>query len=134
MSERKTRRYHFISRWTVGAPADAVYAAIYEVVAYPAWWPEVKEARKLDEDHLWMRTRSFLPYDLSFALERTVTIRMPASSRRASPVTSRASSAGRSSLRPTAASSRSTRTSARPRRRSTGSRRSCGPRTSRTTS
>lgn len=72
MRDAKARRYHFISRWTVDAPADAVYAAIYEVVSYPAWWPEVKEARKLDEDHLWMRTRSFLPYDLSFALERTV--------------------------------------------------------------
>ena len=49
-----------------------MYAAIYEVVSYPAWWPEVKEARKLDEDHLWMRTRSFLPYDLAFDLERTI--------------------------------------------------------------
>ena len=65
-------RYHFVSRWTVGAPHSAAYAAIYEVVAYPAWWPEVKEARKLDEDHLWMRTRSILPYDLSFELERTI--------------------------------------------------------------
>ncbi|MEA2661542.1 MAG: hypothetical protein QOH08_1114 [Chloroflexota bacterium] len=67
-----SRRYHFFSRWTVDAPADAVYAAIYEVVSYPAWWPEVKEARKLDENHLWMRTRSFLPYDLAFELERTI--------------------------------------------------------------
>jgi hypothetical protein len=66
------RRYHFVSRWTVDAPARAAYAAIYEVARYPAWWPEVKEARKLDEDHLWMRTRSILPYDLAFELERTI--------------------------------------------------------------
>jgi hypothetical protein len=72
MSNPRARRYHFVSRWTVDAPADAAYAAIYEVVSYPAWWPEVKEARKLDEDHLWMRTRSFLPYDLAFDLERTI--------------------------------------------------------------
>jgi hypothetical protein len=32
----------------------------------------VKEARKLDEDHLWMRTRAVLPYDLSFMLVRRV--------------------------------------------------------------
>jgi hypothetical protein len=64
--------YHFVSRWTVDAPADAAYAAIYEVVVYPTWWPEVKEARKRDEDHLWMRTRSILPYDLAFDLERTI--------------------------------------------------------------
>jgi ribosome-associated toxin RatA of RatAB toxin-antitoxin module len=68
----REHRYHFVSRWTVDAPADAVYAAIYEVVSYPAWWPEVKEARKLDEDHLWMRTRSILPYDLAFDLQRTI--------------------------------------------------------------
>ena len=72
MKQPRTHRYHFLSRWTVDAPADAVYDAIYEVVAYPSWWPEVKEARKLDEDHLWMRTRSVLPYDLAFELERTV--------------------------------------------------------------
>ena len=72
MTQPRTHRYHFISRWTVDAPADAVYDAIYEVVAYPAWWPEVKEARKVDEDHLWIRTRSILPYDLAFDLERTI--------------------------------------------------------------
>src|SRR5256885_4139946 len=72
MRAASARRYHFVSRWTVDAPADAAYAAIYEVVAYPAWWPEVKEARKLDEDHLRMRTRSILPYDLAFELERTI--------------------------------------------------------------
>lgn len=41
-------RYHLVSRWTVDALADAVYAATYEVVRYPAWWPEVKEVRKRD--------------------------------------------------------------------------------------
>ena len=72
MTQPRSHRYHFLSRWTVDAPAAAVYDAIYEVVDYPSWWPEVKEARKLDEDHLWMRTRSVLPYDLAFELERTV--------------------------------------------------------------
>jgi len=51
---------------------DAAYAALCELVRYPYWWLEVKEARKLDEDHLWMRTRSRLPYDLAFTLDRTV--------------------------------------------------------------
>lgn len=72
MKTHSGRRYHFVSHWTVDAPPSAAYAAIYEVVRYPAWWPEVKEARKLDEDHLWMRTRSILPYDLAFELERTI--------------------------------------------------------------
>lgn len=72
MLNARQHRYHFVSRWTVDAPAAAAYAAVYEVVRYPAWWPEVKEAKQLDEGHLWMRTRSVLPYDLTFALERTI--------------------------------------------------------------
>jgi hypothetical protein len=65
-------RYHFVSRWTVDAPRDAVYAALHDVVAYPAWWPEVKDARTLGADHFWLRTRSILPYDLAFELARTI--------------------------------------------------------------
>jgi hypothetical protein len=65
-------RYHFVSHWTVAAPPDAAYAAIYEVDAYPAWWPEVKAVRPIDADRRWLRTRSFLPYDLSFTLARTI--------------------------------------------------------------
>lgn len=65
-------RYRFASRWTVAAPPDAAYAAVHEVVGYPAWWPEVKDARKLAADRFWLRTRSILPYDLAFDLERTI--------------------------------------------------------------
>ncbi|HUQ17095.1 MAG TPA: SRPBCC family protein [Candidatus Saccharimonadales bacterium] len=65
-------RYHFVSQWTAAAPAEAAYAAIYEVTRYPAWWPEVKEVRRLSEEHLWLRTRSLLPYDLAFDLRRTI--------------------------------------------------------------
>ena len=72
MRNVRDRRYHFVSRWTVDAPRDAVYAAIYAVAEYPAWWPEVKETRQVDDDRLWMRTRSVLPYDLAFELERTI--------------------------------------------------------------
>jgi hypothetical protein len=72
MRAARSHRYRFVSRWTVDAPPDAAYAAIYEGASYPSWWPEVKEARKLDEDHLWMRTRSLLPYELAFGLVRTI--------------------------------------------------------------
>lgn len=72
MPEPRTHRYHFVSRWTVDAPAGAAYDAIHAVARYPAWWPEVKEARQLGPDHLWLRTRSILPYDLAFDLHRTV--------------------------------------------------------------
>ena len=72
MSAAGPGRYHFVSRWTADAPAAAAYAAIHDVLTYPAWWTEVKEVRKLDEDHYWLRTRSILPYDLAFDLARTV--------------------------------------------------------------
>jgi hypothetical protein len=70
--DMKRPRYRFVSRWTVDARRDAAYAAIHDVVGYPAWWPEVKEARKLGADHFWLRTRSILPYDLAFDLARTI--------------------------------------------------------------
>lgn len=65
-------RYRFVSYWTAAAPVNAAYAAIYAVVRYPVWWPEVKEVRQLSEEHLWLRTRSLLPYDLAFDLRRTI--------------------------------------------------------------
>ena len=65
-------RYHFISRWTVAAPTARAYSALYEVVDYPTWWPEVRDARQIDERNLWMCTRSLLPYDLAFSLRRDI--------------------------------------------------------------
>lgn len=65
-------RYHFVSRWTVDAPPDAAYAAIHEVDAYPEWWPEVRAVRRLEGERRWLRTRSLLPYDLAFTLDRTI--------------------------------------------------------------
>jgi len=59
-------------RILLDAPRDAAYAAIYEVVGYPTWWPEVKMVRKLDADRFWLRTRSILPYNLSFSLDRQI--------------------------------------------------------------
>lgn len=64
--------YHFMSRWAIGAPPDAVYAALHEVVDYPRWWPQVREAERLDDDRSRLRTRSFLPYDIGFVLEREI--------------------------------------------------------------
>lgn len=64
--------YHFVSSCPVDAAADAVYAVLYEVVGYPSWWPEVREADQLDDDHITLRTRAVLPYDITFTLTRVV--------------------------------------------------------------
>ncbi len=62
--------YRFRSVWLVDAPPGSAYAALYELVDYPRWWAEIRSARKIDEDHVEMRTRSFLPYELNFLLTR----------------------------------------------------------------
>jgi hypothetical protein len=64
--------YRFTSIWLVpGAPEEA-YAALETLEDYPAWWPEVREARKLDEERVEVRCRSLLPYDLVFTSEQAV--------------------------------------------------------------
>ncbi len=64
--------YRFVSVWPVGADPDSTYTALYEVVEYAQWWPEVREARRLDERRVRLRTRSLLPYDIAFTLWRTI--------------------------------------------------------------
>jgi hypothetical protein len=71
-SLRGSTFYHFVSRWRVNESADAAYAVLYEVSDYPRWWPEVKEARQVEEDRLHLRTRSLLPYDITFTLVREI--------------------------------------------------------------
>jgi hypothetical protein len=64
--------HRFTSTWFVaGAPVDA-YAALEALEDYPAWWPEVKEARELEENRFEVRCRSLLPYDLVFTSEQAV--------------------------------------------------------------
>jgi hypothetical protein len=65
-------RYVFRSTWHLDAPVADVTAALEEVGSYPAWWPEVREATRIDEDTYELRCRSTLPYDLVFETRRSV--------------------------------------------------------------
>ncbi|MGI5483797.1 SRPBCC family protein [Streptomyces lavendofoliae] len=60
--------YRFRSVWELPAPPDAVYAVLDRPEEYPAWWPQVREATRLDEHSGTARVRSFLPYDLVVTL------------------------------------------------------------------
>nr|WP_237695047.1 SRPBCC family protein [Streptomyces sp. SID5468] len=53
-------------------PADpaAVYAVLADVEHYPAWWPQVREVRRIDETSGTLRIRSLLPYDLTVTLRQ----------------------------------------------------------------
>ena len=65
-------RYVFRSEWRFEAPADEVYAALVDVESYPAWWPQVRAARWIDDKSGELVCRSLLPYDLTFVIEREV--------------------------------------------------------------
>jgi hypothetical protein len=64
--------YTFRSQWRIAAGPDRVYAALADVAAYPSWWPEVHEARLLDDGAGELRCRSLLPYDLVFVARREI--------------------------------------------------------------
>lgn len=62
------QRYRFRNRWRVAAPPREVYTALARPADYPAWWPQVREARMIDDLHYWMVVRSFLPYAIAYVL------------------------------------------------------------------
>lgn len=64
--------YVFHTTWRLRHDADAVYAALADVAAYPSWWPQVRAARQLDDGVGELRCRSLLPYELTFVMRREV--------------------------------------------------------------
>ena len=63
-------RYRFRSVWTVDASATRLFTALEDVETYPRWWPEVRRARRVDEDTVHFTVRSVLPYDLELVAHR----------------------------------------------------------------
>ena len=57
-------RFHFVSRWHLPAPPEKVFEVLERAGKYPAWWPQVREVRELEEFRGEARIRSVLPYDL----------------------------------------------------------------------
>jgi hypothetical protein len=60
--------YLFRSTWRLPADPDRVYTTLADVAGYPAWWPQVRASRQLDETSGELRCRSLLPYDLVFVI------------------------------------------------------------------
>ncbi|CAL9366423.1 SRPBCC family protein [Streptomyces sp. enrichment culture] len=67
-SHRDRHRYRFRSRWTLPAPPAAVYAVLERPEHYPHWWPQVRDAHRLDDRTLTLRVRSLVPYTLTVTL------------------------------------------------------------------
>lgn len=59
--------YRFRSVWRVTADQADVFSVLSDLSGYPAWWPEVRRAVRVDEASFELSCRSLLPYDLVFA-------------------------------------------------------------------
>lgn len=62
--------YRFRSSWHVPAPPAESFRVLEELADYPAWWPEVRSAERVDDDTFRIRVRSVLPYDLLITTTR----------------------------------------------------------------
>ncbi|MGX7828851.1 SRPBCC family protein [Actinokineospora sp. 24-640] len=56
--------YRFDLSWTVDHPLGEVFDALVDLEAYPLWWPEYREVRRVDADTVAVAIRSSLPYTL----------------------------------------------------------------------
>lgn len=74
--------YSFKSIWQVDSPPEDAYLALETLRDYPAWWPEVREVHRIDDERssggpaeptprYRLRCRSLLPYDLTFITEQS---------------------------------------------------------------
>jgi hypothetical protein len=59
-------RYEFRSVWQLDATRDVVFEVLADLCSYPAWWPEVPRAERIDDATFDLTVRSLLPYDLVF--------------------------------------------------------------------
>ena len=62
--------YRFRSRWHLHATPAVVYAALESVDRYPAWWPEIRTVRQLDDTSGEIVCRAWLPYQLRFTVRQ----------------------------------------------------------------
>lgn len=69
-------RYEFLTTWLLRAPRAAVWDAIEDATAWPAWWRGVQSVVELDGgdgqrvgSRYRVRWRSFVPYPIGFTFE-----------------------------------------------------------------
>ncbi|MBT2509148.1 SRPBCC family protein [Streptomyces sp. ISL-98] len=63
--------YRFRTVWDLTASPDAVFAVLERAEEYPRWWPQVREATRVDDRTGTFRFRSLLPYELVVTVGET---------------------------------------------------------------
>lgn len=66
------RTFSMHSRWMIPFDRETVLAALADADAYPQWWPQVRDAARIDENSGTARLRSLLPVSLRVRLTREI--------------------------------------------------------------
>ncbi len=69
-TDRVDHTYVFTGTWQLPAAPDVVYSCLERLDLYPEWWPQVREARRIDDDTCAVVVRSHLPYSLRVTAHR----------------------------------------------------------------
>jgi hypothetical protein len=69
--------YYFCEEWWVAASVDRVWAAIRDLEAYPRWWKEFVEVKRLNDlagvgSQISVHAKAALPYHMYFNLETII--------------------------------------------------------------
>lgn len=64
--------YLFRDLWAVRAATPRVFGALVDLANYPAWWPDIRAVRQVDDDTAEVTCRATLPYVLTFRLHRAL--------------------------------------------------------------
>lgn len=64
--------YRFRSEWRLDASRESVFEALKDLEGYVAWWPEVKDVKRIAEGRFEVVVRATLPYELRFVTSQSV--------------------------------------------------------------
>lgn len=65
--------YRFQTTWRIEVSPSEAFDILNDIGQYPAWWPEIKDVRQIDEARAEVRIRAALPYTLHVQLEKEIT-------------------------------------------------------------
>lgn len=64
--------YTFRTTWQVDASVLDAFQVLADIEAYPRWWPEIREVRRVDRTRVDVHIRAALPYSLHVRLHKEV--------------------------------------------------------------